>query len=98
MNPINGIGYILLIPAEGTEGGLGDDDDSHFECYDRFQGKSVHIDVDKMAEISKPTIVLLPNRSEEDKINSNGETQDREGDTFCVDQIEYINQWISWAV
>ena len=59
-----------------------DDDDSDFECYDRSKGKPVHVDVDKeMAESKKPTLALLPNRSEEDKINNNGETQDRDGNT-----------------
>ena len=58
------------------------DDDSDFECYDRFKGKPVHVDVDKeMAENNKSTLALLPNRSEEDEFNNNGETQDRDRNT-----------------
>ena len=30
----------------------------------------------EMAESNKPTLALLPNRSEEDEINNNGETLD----------------------
>ena len=59
-----------------------DDNDSDFECYDRSEGKSVYVYIDnETAEINKPTLALLPNRSEEDKSNNNGETQDRDGDT-----------------
>ena len=34
-----------------------------------------------MAESNKTTLALLPNRSEEDATNNNGETQDRDGIT-----------------
>ena len=38
--------------------------------------------VDKeIAESNKPTLALLPKRSEEEEINNNGETQDRDGKT-----------------
>ena len=58
-----------------------DDDDSDFECYDRSEGKPVHVDVDKeMAESNKLTLALLRNRSEKDEFN-NGETRDRDGNT-----------------
>ena len=58
------------------------DDVSDFECYNRSERKPVHVDFDKeMAESYKPTLALLPNRSEEDEINHNGETQDKEGNT-----------------
>ena len=56
-----------------------DDNDKDFECYDRSQGKLAHGDVDKdIAESNKPTLVLLPNRSEEDEINNNVETHYRD--------------------
>ena len=56
------------------------DKNSDLECYDRSEGKLVYVGVDKeMAEISKPTLVLVPNRSEEDEINNNDETRDRDG-------------------
>ena len=49
------------------------DNDSHFECYDRSDGRMLHVDVDnEMARSSKPTLALLPNRSEEDEMNNNG--------------------------
>ena len=44
-----------------------DEDDSDFECYDRSEGKPVHVDiVREITEGNKPTLALLPNRSEED--------------------------------
>ena len=53
---------------------------SDFGCYDRSEGKPVHVDVDKeMAESNEPTLVLLPNKWEENKINNNSETRDRDG-------------------
>ena len=59
-----------------------DDDDCDFECYDRSESTPVRVDVDKeLTDINKPTLALLPNRSEEDEINNNGETQDRDGNT-----------------
>ena len=61
---------------------VSDDEDSDFECYDRSQGKPLHVDVDKeMAESNKPTLALLPSRSEKDEINNNGGTQDRDGNS-----------------
>ena len=57
-----------------------DEQDSDFGCYDRSKGNRVHIDVDKkLTEGNKPTLALLPNRSEEDESNNNGETRDRDG-------------------
>ena len=57
-----------------------DEENSDFKCYDRSEGKPVHVDVDKeMAESNKPTLALLPNRSEEDEFNNNGETRERDG-------------------
>ena len=59
-----------------------DDNGIDFECYDRSEGKTVHVDVDKeIDESNNPTLALLPNTSEEDKINNNGEEQDRDGNT-----------------
>ena len=58
-----------------------DDEDSDFECYDRSESKPVHADADKMAESNKPTLAVLLNRSEEDEINNNSETQDRDGNS-----------------
>ena len=80
MNPNNGRVNNFQIP---TEGGPDDNDDSEFECSDRPKCKSVHVEIDKeMAQINNKLIfALLPNRSEEDAINNNGETQDRDGDT-----------------
>ena len=58
------------------------DDGSDFECYDRSEGKPVHVDVDKdMNESNKPTLALSPTRSEKDEINNNDEEQDRDGNT-----------------
>ena len=57
-----------------------DEEDSDFECYDRSEGKPVNVDVDReITEGSKATLALLPNRSEEDEKNNNGETRDRDG-------------------
>ena len=57
-----------------------ENEDSDFECYERDEGKPVHVDVYKeMDESNKPTSALLPNKSEEDEINNNGETRDRVG-------------------
>ena len=52
-----------------------DKKNSDFECYDGSEQKSVHVDVDKEnTGGTKPILALLPNRSEEDEINKNGET------------------------
>ena len=57
-----------------------DEEDSDFENYDRSEGKPVHVDIDKeITEGNKPTLALLPKRSENDEINNNGETRDRDG-------------------
>ena len=57
-----------------------DEEDSGFKCYDMSEGKPVHLDFDKeTTEGNKSTLALLPNRSEEDEINKNGETRDRDG-------------------
>ena len=37
-----------------------------FECYDKSDGKTVHVNIDKELAVHKPTLVLLPNRSEEE--------------------------------
>ena len=53
--------------------------ESDFDCYDKSNGKPVHVNMDKKLAVDKPTLALLPNRSEEDKININGETGDGDG-------------------
>ena len=59
-----------------------DNKDSDYECYDQSEGKPVHVDVDKeKAERNKPTLALLPNRSQEDEIDNNGETRDKDGNS-----------------
>ena len=55
-----------------------DEENSDFECFDKFDGKLVHVDVDKEITERDPTRALLPNRSEED-INDNGGTRDGNG-------------------
>ena len=60
-----------------------DDDDSDFERYNRSEDKPVHVDVDKeLVESNKPTLALVPKKSEENEINNKGETQDRDGNTI----------------
>ena len=41
---------------------------SDFECYDKPEGKPVHVDVDENTRFSQrdPTLAILPNRSEEE--------------------------------
>ena len=73
-----------------------DNDDSGFECYDHSEDKGVHVDVDKeMADSNKPTLALLPNRSE-------STTTERHmiGTVIptCLDQTEYLNHRNGWAV
>ena len=49
---------------------------SDFECYDKSDGKLVHVDTDKrVIEGHQPKLALLPNRSEKDEITNNGETK-----------------------
>ena len=58
-----------------------DDEDGDFKFYDRSEAKQpAHVEIEKeVAESNKPTLALLPNRSEEDEINNNGEARDRVG-------------------
>ena len=57
-----------------------DEEDNDFECYDTSEGRPLHVDFDKdILEGNKPTLVLLPNRSEEDEINNNGKRSVRDG-------------------
>ena len=54
-----------------------DEEGSDFDCYDNYEGKPVHVDIDnETTEENKSTLALLPNRSEKDEINKNGETRD----------------------
>ena len=54
-----------------------DGEDGHFECYDNSDGKPVHVDLDKELMEGDATLALLPNRSEGDEVNNNGETRER---------------------
>ena len=51
---------------------------SDFECYDKSEGKQVHVDIDKeTTEENKSTLAPpLSKRSEEDEIKNNDETRD----------------------
>ena len=51
-----------------------DEDDSDFECYNKSDGKPVHVDIDKVVTEGGPALALLPNKSEEDERNMNVET------------------------
>ena len=54
-----------------------DEVDSEFECYGNSEKKPVHLNIEnKITERNKSILALLPNRSEEDKFNANGETRD----------------------
>ena len=67
-----------------------DEGNSDFECYDRSGGKPVHVVIEKeTTEGNKSTLALLPNRSKENKINTNGETWD--GD--CNFNLRRSNQF-----
>ena len=53
-----------------------DKQESDFDCYDKSDGKSVHVNIDKELAIDKPTLALLPNRPGDGEINNNGVTGD----------------------
>ena len=52
-----------------------DEQDSDFECYDKSNGKPVHVDVHKEIAGRGPTFALLPNRLWEEERNNIGETR-----------------------
>ena len=57
-----------------------DEEHSDSECYDKSEGKPVHVDIDKeTTQGNKSTLSLLPNRSEEDEINKTDEIKDEDG-------------------
>ena len=56
-----------------------DKKDSNFECYNKTDGKPVHLDIDKEVTEAELTLALLPNRSEDDARNNNGETRSGKG-------------------
>ena len=56
-----------------------DEKGSDFECCDKSNGTPVHVNIDKELAVDKPTLVLLPNRSEEDKFNNSSVTEDWDG-------------------
>ena len=57
-----------------------DNEDNDFDCYDKSEGKSVHVDIGKETiEGNKSTLALQLNRSEENRIYNNVETRDGDG-------------------
>ena len=57
-----------------------DEEDTDIEYFHKSDGKSVHVDIDKkVTNWTKPSLALLPNRIEEDRINQNGEKSDGDG-------------------
>ena len=56
-----------------------DKEQSECDCYDKSEGKPVHVNIDKELAVDKPTLALTPNRSEEDEINNNDQTGDGDG-------------------
>ena len=50
-----------------------DEDDSDLECYNKSDGRLVHVDIDKEVTEREPALALVPNKSEEEN-NNNGET------------------------
>ena len=59
-----------------------DKKDSDFECSNKSDGKPVYVDVDKEITGSSqkdPTLAFVPNRSEKEEINNNGETGGENG-------------------
>ena len=76
-----------------------DEEDGDFDRYDKSVGKPVHVDIDKKTtEENKSILALLPNRSEEDEINNNGETRDRAVILVYVVQTEYLNHRNDWLM
>ena len=49
--------------------------DSHLECCTKSDGKLLHVDINREVTEGEPTLSLLPQRSEEDEVNDNGETR-----------------------
>ena len=47
----------------------------------KSNGKPVHSDIDKQVTKGEPALALLPNKSEEEEINNNGETKGGNGNT-----------------
>ena len=57
-----------------------DEEDRDLECYDRSDGKPVHVDIEKeVTEGNNPTLALLPKKSEENEIHIIGETKGEDG-------------------
>ena len=72
---------------------------SDFECYDKPEGKPVHVDVDEITRFNQryPILAILPNRSEE---NNNSETRGgkvRQGVGLVIQAYaglsEHLNHW-----
>ena len=66
-----------------------DEDDSNFECYNKFGGKPVHVDIDKEVTEGEPALALLPNKSEKEEMNNNSETMGGNGDISV--------RWCCWT-
>ena len=49
-------------------------DESDFECYNRPDGKPVHVDMEKEVTEGGPALKLLPNKSEDEEFKTIGET------------------------
>ena len=69
-----------------------DEEDTDIECFLKSDGKLVHLDIDKKVNNwNTPTVALLPNRIEEDRINQNGEKSDGTEILVYADQTEFLN-------
>ena len=53
-----------------------DEEETDFECYDNSHGKPVQVNLDIKQAVNKPSLALLPNKSDWDEINNNIETAD----------------------
>ena len=75
-----------------------DEDKSDFECYNRSDGKPVHVDIDKEVPEEWPALALLPNKSEEEEINNNGETIGGDGSISVRRSnriFKPVDRWVS---
>ena len=53
------------------------------ECYNKSDGKPVHVDIDKEVIERGPALALLPNKLEEEELNIKGKTMGGHG-IICV--------------
>ena len=90
----------MRIKTEGPEREVESvEEDSDFECYNKDDGKPLHVDVDKEVIEGGPTLALLPNRSEGDKINNIGETMGGNGNNSVrrSNRIYKTSKWLGSA-